>query len=113
MVQELAGKLVAKIGGEFGYLGSYNSEVGTIPFERYYLGGTGLMGNRFDGREIVSLRGYDDSTQSGGTRDDITPTGGGSVYDKFVFELRYPITMSQQAKIYALGFAVEEAFFLQ
>lgn len=103
--KELAGKLVAKLGGEFGYLGSYNSEVGTIPFERYYLGGTGLMGNRFDGREIVSLRGYDDSTQSGGTRDDITPTGGGSVYDKFVFELRYPITMSQQAKIYALGFA--------
>src|SRR5690625_7756077 len=63
------------------------------------------MGNRFDGREIVSLRGYDESTQSGGTRDDITPTGGGSVYDKFVFELRYRITMSQQEKIYALGFA--------
>lgn len=102
--KELAGKLVAKVGGEFGYLGTYNSKIGTIPFERYYLGGTGLMGNRFDGREIIPLRGYDDSSQSGGTRGDITPTGGGSVYDKFTFELRYPITMSQQAKIYALGF---------
>lgn len=103
--KELAGKLVLKIGGEFGMLGSYNSEIGTIPFERFYLGGTGLMGNRFDGREIIPLRGYDDSTQSGGTREDITPTGGGSIYDKFSLELRYPITMSQQAKIFALGFA--------
>jgi outer membrane protein insertion porin family len=103
--KELAGKMVLKMGGEFGYLGSYNSEIGTIPFERFYLGGTGLMGNRFDGREIVPLRGYDDSTQSGGTREDITPTGGGSIYDKFSLELRYPITMGQQAKIFALGFA--------
>jgi len=103
--KELAGKLVLKMGGEFGYLGSYNSKIGTIPFERFYLGGTGLMGNRFDGREIIPLRGYDDSTQSGGTRDDITPTGGGSIYDKFTLELRYPITMGQQAKIFALGFA--------
>ena len=102
--KELAGKMVLKIGGEFGYLGSYNSKVGTIPFERFYLGGTGLMGNRFDGREIVPLRGYDDATQSGGTSEDITPTGGGSVYDKFTLELRYPITMGQQAKIFALGF---------
>lgn len=103
--KELAGKLVLKIGGEFGLLGNYNSEIGTIPFERFYLGGTGLMGNRFDGREIIPLRGYEDSTQSGGTQDDITPTGGGSVYNKFTLELRYPITMSQQAKIFALGFA--------
>lgn len=103
--KEIAGKMVMKVGGEFGYLGKYNSEVGTIPFERFYLGGTGLMGNRFDGREIVPLRGYDDSTQSGGTSDDITPSGGGSVYDKFMLEFRYPITMGQQAKIYALTFA--------
>lgn len=103
--KELAGKLVLKMGGEFGYLGTYNSEIGTIPFERFYLGGTGLMGNRFDGREIVPLRGYEDATQSGGTREDITPTGGGSIYDKFTLELRYPITMGQQAKIFALGFA--------
>lgn len=103
--KELAGKAVLKIGGEFGYLGKYNSKIGTIPFERFYLGGTGLMGNRFDGREIIPLRGYEDSTQGGGTLDDITPAGGGSVYDKFMIELRYPITMGQQAKIYALTFA--------
>lgn len=102
--KELAGKLTLKVGGEFGYLGTYNSKIGTIPFERFYLGGTGLMGNRFDGREIVPLRGYEDATNSGGTSQDITPSGGGSIYDKFTLELRYPITMGQQAKIFALGF---------
>ena len=103
--KELAGKLVVKVGGEFGILGTYNSKVGTIPFERFYLGGTGLMGNRFDGREIIPLRGYEDASQGGGSSNDITPSGGGSIYDKFTFELRYPITMGQQAKIYALTFA--------
>lgn len=102
--KELIGKLTLKVGGEFGYLGTYNRKVGTIPFERFYLGGTGLMGNRFDGREIVPLRGYEDSTSAGGTSQDITPSGGGSIYDKFTLELRYPITMGQQAKIFALGF---------
>ncbi|WP_235802677.1 outer membrane protein assembly factor BamA [Vaginella massiliensis] len=104
--KELAGKLVAKIGGEFGYLGAYNQKIGTIPFERFYLGGTGLMQQRFDGREIVTLRGYEDSSNYGGqTGSDITPNGGGAIYNKFMFELRYPITMSQTAKIFALTFA--------
>lgn len=103
--KELAGKLVLKAGGEFGVLGTYNRKIGTIPFERFYLGGTGLMQNRFDGREIVSLRGYEDATNSGGQAADITPEGGGTIYNKYSLELRYPITMSQTAKIYALTFA--------
>ncbi len=103
--KELTGKLVLKAGGEFGVLGTYNRKIGTIPFERFYLGGTGLMQNRFDGREIVSLRGYEDATNSGGQASDITPEGGGTIYNKYSLELRYPITMSQTAKIYALTFA--------
>ncbi|MDD3771630.1 MAG: outer membrane protein assembly factor BamA [Weeksellaceae bacterium] len=102
--KELIGKLVVKVGGEFGFLGSYNTRTGNIPFQRFYLGGTGMMGNRFDGREIIPLRGYDESTSTGGGRDEITPTGGGSIYNKFTFELRYPITMGQQAKIFGLTF---------
>lgn len=102
--KELIGKLVVKVGGEFGYLGSYNTRVGEMPFQRFYLGGTGMMGNRFDGREIIPLRGYDESSSTGGGRDEITPLGGGSIYNKFTFELRYPITMGQQAKIFALTF---------
>ncbi|WP_322971348.1 outer membrane protein assembly factor BamA [Faecalibacter sp. LW9] len=103
--KQVAGKLVLRVGGEFGVLGNYNRKVGTIPFERFYLGGTGLAQSRFDGREIVSLRGYEDSSNAGGQVGDITPSGGGSIYNKFSLELRYPITMSQQAKIYGLTFA--------
>ncbi|MBS7334174.1 MAG: outer membrane protein assembly factor BamA [Weeksellaceae bacterium] len=103
--KQIAGKLVVRVGGEFGALGTYNRKVGTIPFERFYLGGTGLSQSRFDGREIVALRGYEDSSTGGGQIGDLTPTGGGTIYNKFSLELRYPITMSQQAKIYGLTFA--------
>ncbi|WP_313384951.1 outer membrane protein assembly factor BamA [Chishuiella sp.] len=103
--KELAGKLVLRAGGEFGVLGTYNRKIGTIPFERFYLGGTGLNQNRFDGREIIALRGYQDATNSGGQTGDLTPEGGGTIYNKYSLELRYPITMSQTAKIYALTFA--------
>ena len=103
--KQVAGKLVLRVGGEFGVLGNYNRKVGTIPFERFYLGGTGLSQSRFDGREIVALRGYEDSSTGGGQVGDLTPVGGGSIFNKFSLELRYPITMSQQAKIYGLAFA--------
>lgn len=102
--KEILGKMVLRTGVEFGYLGSYNNDVGISPFERFYVGGTGLSANRFDGREIVPLRGYEDFTNSGGSSSDVTPLGGGIVYDKFLMELRYPITMGQQAKIFALTF---------
>src|SRR5690606_22727231 len=45
----------------FGFLLPWNNTIGTPPFERFYLGGSGLTGfNNLDGREIVALRGYDD-----------------------------------------------------
>ncbi|MCB9202580.1 MAG: outer membrane protein assembly factor BamA [Flavobacteriales bacterium] len=103
--QKLLGKSVIKVGGEMGFLNGYNSDLGAPPFERFFIGGTGLMGNRFDGREIIPLRGYQDASNSGGVSgSDITPKGGGSVYNKFLLELRYPITLSQSAKIYGLSF---------
>lgn len=104
--QKLVDKFVLKMGGEFGFLGSYNSKVGMPPFERFYMGGTGLYSNRFDGREIVPLRGYKDATSYGGvTGEDITPYGGGTSYSKFMLELRYPFMMSGQTKIFGLAFA--------
>uniref|UniRef100_UPI0039A49236 outer membrane protein assembly factor BamA n=1 Tax=Ornithobacterium rhinotracheale TaxID=28251 RepID=UPI0039A49236 len=102
--KQLVGKLVLRTGAEFGYLGAYNNKVGISPFERFYMGGTGLQANRFDGRDIVTLRGYSDFTNTGGQAKDITPLGGGVIYDKFLLEMRYPITMNQQAKIFGLGF---------
>jgi len=101
---EVIGKLVLRSAIETGFLEGYNKKLGAPPFERYYMGGVGMMNGRYDGREIIPLRGYEDSTSTGGNQDDITPYGGGTVYNRINFELRYPISMSQTAKIYGLAF---------
>ena len=93
---ELTKKLVLRPSVEFGFLGAYNNDRGVIPFERFFLGGDGLGNFSLDGREIIQLRGY--PNQSLSTQD------GGSIYNKFSLELRYPITLGAQAKIYALTF---------
>lgn len=100
----VVGKLVLRTAGEMGFLNGYNKELGAPPFERFYLGGTGLFGGRFDGRELVPLRGYENASSTGGSTDDITPYGGATIYNRFTAELRYPISMNQTAKIFALTF---------
>jgi len=83
----------------FGFLGSYNAAKGYSPFERFYLGGSGLNGTwQFDGREIISLRGYTGSTP-------VSASTGGTVIAKYAVELRYPISLNPSATIYALMFA--------
>ncbi|MCF6349870.1 MAG: outer membrane protein assembly factor BamA [Flavobacteriaceae bacterium] len=90
-------KLVLRSAFNFGFLGAYNNELGVSPFERFFVGGDGLGGINFDGREIIGLRGYPNSG--------LTPSiNGGTVYNKFSMELRYPITLKPSASIYVLGF---------
>ena len=81
---------------EFGFLGAYNNDRGVIPFERFFVGGDGLGNFALDGREVVQLRGYPNQS--------LSSQDGGSIYNKFSIELRYPITLGAQAKIYALTF---------
>ena len=90
-------KLVLRTNAEFGFLGHYNSQRGTVPFERFFVGGDGMAYYSMDGREYVQMRGY--PNQSLSTRD------GDVIYNKFSMELRYPITLKQTASIYALTFA--------
>ncbi|WP_304343488.1 outer membrane protein assembly factor [Chryseobacterium koreense] len=98
------GKLVLRTSGEMGFLDGYNRELGPPPFERFYVGGTGLIGGRYDGRELVPLRGYENATSSGGQTGDVTPMGGATIYNRFALELRYPISLNQTAKIFGLTF---------
>ena len=92
----LINKLVLKTKTEFGFLGAYNNDRGNIPFERFYLGGDGMMNYSLDGRENISLRGYENQSLS---------TNNGSVlYNKFTMELRYPISLKPAASIFALSF---------
>ncbi len=93
---ELTKKLVLRPSVEFGFLGAYNNDRGVIPFERFFVGGDGLGNFALDGREIIQLRGYPNQS--------LSTVDGGSIYNKFSLELRYPITLGQQAKIYGLTF---------
>jgi len=92
----IIGKLVFKAQTDFGFIGAYNQERGSIPFERFYLGGDGMQMFAMDGRETIALRGY--KNQSLSSRD------GSLLYNKFTFELRYPITLKPSASIFALSF---------
>lgn len=89
-------KLVVNARLGFGFLNGWNKDVGAPPFERFYLGGSGLTGYSLAAQEIIALRGYDDKT--------ISPTFGGSIISKYTVELRYPISLNPQATIYVLGF---------
>jgi len=94
--------LVLKTSGQFGFLGAYNRDRGLIPFERFYLGGSGMMNFSMDGRENIALRGYADNTLSPRSANGVEI--GGTVYNKFALELRYPITLKQSMSAYVLGF---------
>ena len=89
-------KLTLKTQVDFGFIGAYNLSRGNIPFERFFLGGDGMVSYALDGRETIALRGY--PNQSLSSRD------GSNIYNKFSLELRYPITLKPSASIYALTF---------
>jgi outer membrane protein insertion porin family len=96
-------KFVLRTRAEFGFLGAYNSDRGIVPFERFYVGGDGLANFALDGREVIQLRGYPNNS--------LSSQNGGTVYNKYSMELRYPITMKQSAKIYAMSFLEAGAAF--
>lgn len=89
--------LVPKFG--YGFMGGYNASKGNTPFQRFYLGGNGLNGNvRFDGRELITLRGYNVTSA-------LSPESGSALIAKYSLELRYPISLNPNATIYLLTFA--------
>lgn len=94
-----ARNLILRASYGFGILGMYNKKVGVSPFERFYLGGSGLTGFALDGREIIALRGYQDNSIAGGSNQ------GAAIISKYTMELRYPISLNPQATVFALAFA--------
>jgi len=88
--------LVIMSNAEFGILGHYNKKLGDSPFERFFVGGDGMASYQLDARETIALRGYENGR--------LSSIAGGTIYNKFQMELRYPITLKPSASIYALGF---------
>ena len=88
--------IVLMTNAEFGILGNYNKTLGDSPFERFFVGGDGMASYQLDGRETIALRGYENGR--------LSSIDGGTVYNKFQMEVRYPITLKPSASIYVLGF---------
>lgn len=85
-----------KIG--FGFMGAFSQEKGLTPFERFYLGGNALTGvAMLDGRELISLRGYDEQ--------EISSRLGDPLIARYAVELRYPISLNPSATFYVQAFA--------
>jgi outer membrane protein insertion porin family len=103
----LAGNLVLETRAHLGFLGSYGGDQITA-FERFTLGGAGLGAqgqmNFILGRDLVGLRGYADESLRPLEGTGSSTVAGGVVFNKFVMELRYPVSLSQAATIYVLGF---------
>jgi outer membrane protein insertion porin family len=104
----LIGNLVLTAKSEFGYLGYYNPAIGVSPFEKFNVGGSGMMGYNLYGTDIVALRGYADGTltpqttvERNGSRIRIDD---GNLYVKYTLEMRYPFSLNPSATIFGLAF---------
>lgn len=92
-------KLILYSRYEFGLLGYFDTNRRS-PLEGFKMGGDGMSGYDIYGSDNISLRGYSNGS--------MTATGengsNANVYSKATVELRYPITLSESANIYVLGF---------
>lgn len=107
---KIAGKLVLKTQAQFGYLGTYTDRTPTSTFERFKLGGDGMMGFDFlQGSEIIAMRGYANGTiipeSTGNLQQQIAINSGSPIYAKYQVELRHPVMLNEQATVFVLAFA--------
>jgi len=91
-------KLILRPNVGFGFMGAYSEAKGLTPFERFYLGGNALTGvAMLDGRELISLRGYEEQ--------EISSRLGDPLIARYSLELRYPISLNPSATFFVLAFA--------
>ncbi len=94
----IVGRLVTTYGAEFGYM-SWFSKSDRSQFQRFYLGGTPLQHQQVFTRHNIDMKGY-----PGGYEGSISPYRdgeeiGGTVYNKFFTEIRYPLIRSEQIQL--------------
>ncbi len=98
----ITSKLVFHMRTHLGFLGSYSPSKDVTRFERFDLGGSGMQtGFNVISRDIIALRGYKDRAL--GSQGSVP--SGGIAYNKFVMEVRYPVSLNPSATIFLLGFA--------
>lgn len=100
----IAGKLVGTFGVEYGYMGWF-SDTNQSQYQRFVLGGTPMQQRQNFIWDNIDLRGY-----PGGFGGSVSPLRngqeiGGSVYSKYVTEIRYPLVASDQIQVIPYLFA--------
>ena len=101
--QKIYGKLVLKAQAQFGFIGYYNKDLGLTPFGRFKLGGDGLQGyDMLQGSEVIGLRGYLNNSV---VPEGASTTSGSPIYNKYMLELRHPVTLGESATVFLLAFA--------
>ncbi|MCZ2100555.1 MAG: outer membrane protein assembly factor [Chitinophagales bacterium] len=96
-------KFVVATSAKMGIMGSFNSDIGISPFERFQVGGDGINNQNvgLQGREIISMRGYDVSDIAGnGITNSLGNSPGAPLYNKFTVEMRYPLSLNPNSTIY-------------
>jgi len=100
-------QFVMKFAAKFGFLGRYNESIGISPFERFQVGDAGLS-NQFAllGYDIIAQRGYpvNESSNPKINPDQQSSRQKFTMFNKYVVELRYPLSLAASSTIYALGF---------
>ncbi len=100
----IVGKLVGTFSVEYGYMGWF-SDTNQNQYQRFVLGGTPMQQRQNFIWDNIDLRGY-----PGGFGGSVTPLRdgqeiGGSVYSKYMTELRYPLVASEQIQVIPYLFA--------
>lgn len=100
-------QLVLKLAIKYGYITNYNADIPLSPFERFQLGDEGLFNQgNFLGFDIIAQRGYfvyDNSNPKINPQQQTT-TNFFTLFNKYVAELRYPITTNPSATIFGMAY---------
>jgi outer membrane protein insertion porin family len=100
-------QFVLKFAAKFGFLGRYNESLAISPFERFQVGDAGLS-NQFAllGFDIIAQRGYPvyESSNPKINPDQQSSRQKFTMFNKYVVELRYPLSLAASSTIYGLTF---------
>ena len=100
-------QFVLRLTANFGFLGRYNDQLKITPFERFQVGDAGISNQySFLGYDVISQRGYSVYSNS---NPKINPEQSGAskhftIFNKYVAELRYPLSLGASSTIYGLAF---------
>lgn len=100
-------QLVLKVAAKYGFMGRYNRKLDFSPFERFQLGDAGLTNNYgLLGYDIISQRGYPvyESSDPTVNPDQQSASQFFTIFNKYTFELRYPLVTNPGSTIYGLAF---------